>query len=293
MSILSCESVTKRFGTTLALQTVSFSLDKGEYVGFLGPNGAGKTTMIHCLLGLMNPTSGDISVFGKNPWLDSQSNNAQIGYIPSDPYFYPELTGNDHISYVSQLNNNVDTALVKTLVQDLQFDPSLRIGVLSTGNKQKLSIILALMRRPALLIMDEPTRGLDPLLQRVFFEHVASAHENGATIFMSSHNLAEVQQYCSRVLLIKSGSIIEDAQVAYLSEKQLHSVIITTGNPVALQKKLKGQTQVTSIENGLHKLTFQVSGDIKQILLLLQDEEFSDISINGASLEEVFMKYYQ
>mgnify|MGYP001425979614 CR=1 FL=1 len=224
MVILEVQNLKKYFGKTFAVDGISFSVEKGEIFGFLGPNGAGKSTTIRCLMDFIRPTEGIIKIFGKDSCIDSEIIKKDIGYLPGNVRLYDGWTGEDHIKFIEGIRGKSERA--DELINKLDFNPKIKTKILSSGNKQKLGLILALMYDPKLLIMDEPTVGLDPLLQNKIYEILEDLKSKGTTIFMSSHNLPEVERLCSRVGIIKDGKLIALEDIEKLHAKRIHIVTV-------------------------------------------------------------------
>ena len=221
-SVIQIENLEKHFGLTKAVNGVSFEVKKGESFGFLGPNGAGKTTTIRCLMDFIRPSKGSITIFGLDAHKESVKLKQKIGYLPGNVKLYSKWTGYEHFSFVQDLrgkSKNLDE-----LVQKLNYDPSIKFGNLSSGNKQKLGLILALMNEPELLVMDEPTVGLDPLLQNAIYQIINELKSNGTTVLISSHNLPEVEKICDRAGIIKQGKMVAIEDINDLGQKRLHKV---------------------------------------------------------------------
>lgn len=291
MDIVTFNKLSKSFGKTLALSNVDFTIKEGEIFGYLGPNGAGKTTTISCMLDLIRADSGDIQINGFDSHKDTLKIKEITGFVPSDHYFFPNWTGNDHMDYIESIKGR--TLLKTKLINDFDYNPRLKIRDLSTGNRQKLALIIAMMHAPKLLILDEPTRGLDPLLQNVFYNYLRVLQDKGTTTFMSSHNLTEIENICSRVAIIKKGSIVEIADVTNLQGKSVYLMAITFANIPKLDKaELKRQ----NIEINKHidkHYEFKVSGNINKALQILSKHPIKDIKINKASLEDIFLELYK
>lgn len=217
MNVIEVKNFTKYFGKTKAVNDISFSVQKGEIFGFLGPNGAGKTTTIRSMMDFIRPTGGHIAILG----LDAQKNSVElkrkVGYLSGELRLYKKWTGQDHIDFVKNLHGG--EVIAKEISERFDFDPSLKVKSLSSGNRQKLGIVMAFMTQPELLIMDEPTNALDPLLQNEMYELIEEVTQNGTTVFMSSHNLAEVDRVCSRVAIIKEGKIVATESIKNLKKK--------------------------------------------------------------------------
>ena len=289
MSAIEVKDLKKYYGKTKAVDGISFTVGKGEIFGFLGPNGAGKTTTIRCMMDFIRPDEGAIAILDQDAQKNSVSLKYRIGYLSGDIYLYKKWTGRDHINFVSRLNGNDHIA--DELSKRLDFNPSIKTRQLSSGNRQKLGIIMAFMLRPEILILDEPTLGLDPLLQNEIYELLSEVTGKGATVFMSSHNLAEVDRVCSRVGIIKKGKMVATESIAALKEKKIHTVHVYFDYKVDKDEFLDENMElVKELSNGL---IFKVKGDINPLLKKLSGHKLKDIDISQASLEDIFMEYYE
>jgi len=204
--VIEVKNFKKYFGRTKAVDDISFTVEKGEIFGFLGPNGAGKTTTIRCMMDFMRASKGSISILGKDSFIDSVSLKERIGYLSGSVRLYENWTGREHIDFVRKLNGKKDISV--DLLHRLDFDPKIKTKKLSSGNRQKLGVIMAFMLEPEVLILDEPTTTLDPIMQHVVYDLLREVTSRGATVFMSSHNLSEVERVCSRVGIIKEGKMM-------------------------------------------------------------------------------------
>lgn len=288
MNVIEFKNLTKNFGKTKAVDSVSFSVKKGEVFGFLGPNGAGKTTTIRCLMDFLRPTQGSVSILGLDSKKDSVLLKNKIGYISGDVRLYQKWTAKEHFAYFEKLKG--ESKILAKLIKDLSLDQTQKIKNLSTGNKQKVAIILALMHEPELLVLDEPTVGLDPLLQNKIYDILADFKKKGATIFISSHNLAEVQKICDRVAIIKEGKLLAVESVENLEQKSLKKIEVRFKKPVKSSDfKDKNIQSISQIPDGL---LISVSGDINPVLAKLSKQEIKDIEINHATLEDIFLEFY-
>lgn len=290
MNAIEIKGLKKYFGKTKAVDGVSFTVKQGESFGFLGPNGAGKTTTIRCLMDFMRPTEGEITILGKDAQKDSVELKSLIGYLPGNVRLNGSWSGKDHIKFVESIRGKSDNA--REIAKKLDLDLSKKFRSLSSGNKQKLGIILALMHNPKILIMDEPTVGLDPLLQNTIYELLEELKSKGTTIFISSHNLPEVERICDRVGIIKEGKMIEVETLEGLEGKKIHQITV----------KINGKYNVHDFEfDGVEKaekvgeeLVLTVGGgDLNPIIKKLSGYKISDIEITHANLEEVFLKFYE
>lgn len=288
MNAFEVKNLHKSFGSNHALNDVSFSVKEGEIFGFLGPNGAGKSTTIRCLMDFISPDSGQVTILGLDAHKDGVELKRQIGYVPAELNLYPNWTVDAHIKFVAKMRKiSPDTAL--PLLKKLEVPVKAKIRHLSTGNQQKLAIVLALMGDPKLLILDEPTRGLDPLLQASFHELLREYRDNGGTIFLSSHNLPEVEELCTNVAVIRAGKLITSTGLKELKANSTYSFHVVFSKEVPDLSKLKlDQLKVTG-----KTAVFSLKGDINPILRQLSRYEVSDLAISRASLEELFIGMYQ
>jgi ABC-2 type transport system ATP-binding protein len=288
-NVIHVSNLKKHFGELLAVDGISFDVKKGEIFGFLGPNGAGKSTTIRCLMGFNEPTSGNITVFGYDMSIDSFKAKQKIGYLPGNVKLYDNWTGWDHIRFFEKVRGK--SSSVDSLIERFNFDPSARFRHLSSGNKQKLGLILALMHDPKLLVMDEPTVGLDPLLQYEIQKVLLEMRDRGTTILISSHNLPEVERLCSRVAIIKDGKLVAVENIENLSEKKIHKIEVHFGDKYSLSEfQVDGVESVEQVANGL---MITVSGDINPVFRAISKHNIVDCEIAHASLEDIFMKFYE
>lgn len=279
----------KYFGKLHAVDGINLEVKAGEIFGFLGPNGAGKSTTMRCLMGFNKPTAGSISVFGYDMSKDSTLAKQYIGYLPGNVKLYDKWTGWDHIRFFESVRGK--SSNVKDLIKRFNFDPNAKFRHLSSGNKQKLGLILALMHEPKLLVMDEPTVGLDPLLQFEIHKVLMEMRDHGTTIFISSHNLPEIETLCERVAIIKDGKLVAVESIKSLGEKKLHKIEVHFGDKFAAAEfKTSGVSKLESIGNGL---IITVGGDLNNVLKLIARHNVTDLEITHASLEDVFMKFYE
>lgn len=291
MGVIEISKLSKYFGNLKAVDNISLSIDKGEILGFIGPNGAGKTTTINCILGLLKPTAGEILIEGLDAWDNSEEIKKILGYIPTDPYFYPNWKGLDYFKYVESIKGK--SKILNDLVKDFEFNPKEVIKNLSTGNRQKLSIIIALMNSPKILVMDEPTRGLDPLLQNMFYRYINKLRDSGTTVFMSSHNLSEVEVVCSKVAIIKAGKLVEVGSVKSLQNVKAHLIKLTLKTPNQLTKEKINKFGGKIVNMNGNVFEIKIVGDLNPFLKELSSLEVIDISIGNSSLEELFLEYYK
>lgn len=272
-----------------AVDDVSFDVKQGEIFGFLGPNGAGKTTTIRCMMDFIRPNSGTIKIASYDAQKDSVLLKKDIGYLSSDMRLYENWTGQDHIDLLEKIRGR--KKYNEKLISKLIFNPKIKVRYLSSGNKQKLNLILALMHQPKILILDEPTIGLDPLLQNTIYQILKEFQQKGATIFMSSHNLAEVEKVCSRVAIIKSGKLIATESIAVLKSKKIYMVDIIFTEKYEL--KSFEDKDIEIISQNPNQLTLKVKTDINKIVKLLSKYNLKSLQITHASLEDIFLEFYK
>jgi ABC-type multidrug transport system ATPase subunit len=291
--IIQTEHLTKRYGTSRGIDDVTLGVQEGEIFGFLGPNGAGKTTAIRTLLGLLRPTSGRATIGGLDCWSQAPEVKRLVGYLPGEFAFDGALTGAQIITYLGNLRGGVDQAYVTKLVERLELDPSRRFREYSRGNKQKVGLVQAFMHRPRLLIMDEPTSGLDPLNQQEFYRMVAEVKAEERTVFLSSHNLAEVEHTCDRVGIIREGKLANVDSVASLKDIKTHEVELTFAGQ-AEPGWFTGVDGVrgATVNNGGHTLRLTVQGDLGAVLQAAAQHQAINLTTREPSLEEVFLRYY-
>ena len=287
MEAIITKELTKFYGKTRGITGLDLSLDEGEFFGFIGPNGAGKSTTIRTLLGLLSPSSGEAKVLGKDIRTEKQAILEQTGYLPSEALFYPGQRVRDALKLSADLRRKDCAAEAKALCERLQLDPSRKIDELSFGNRKKVGIVCALQSKPRLLILDEPTGGLDPLIQHEFFEILKERNKEGVTVFLSSHVLSEIRRYCGRAAVIREGRVIACDRVEALSRTNARRIHIR--GQVSLEA-LSGLRDVKETGDGV---SFLYSGELKPLLTRLAAGEISDLNITEPDLEEIFLHYYQ
>jgi ABC-2 type transport system ATP-binding protein len=288
------EGLTKSYGRVQALRGIDLEVRRGEIFGFLGPNGAGKTTTIRCLLDQIRPDGGSISVLGLDPQADPVSVQERVGYLPGELQLYNNLTAEGLFRYLNSLRGGkAEWQFVERLAERIELDIRRRIKNLSSGNKQKVGVLQALMHRPELLLLDEPTRGLDPLIQQEVLSILSEAQDDGATVFFSSHILSEVQVAAERVAIIRLGEIVEVAETASLINRALNRVHIRFKQPVedGALAQVPGVT-LLSRDDGL-TMVLQVEGEMDALIKALSAYPVSDFETERPSLEEVFLTYYE
>jgi ABC-2 type transport system ATP-binding protein len=293
-AIIEVEGLTKRYGSKRGITAVSFQVEEGEVFGFLGPNGAGKTTTIRLLMALLKADAGTARIAGLDCWDQSVAIKRLIGYLPAEPVLDPGLTGGQILEYFGHLRGGVDQTYLKQLIQRLDLDPTRKFRQYSSGNKRKVVLIQAFMHRPRLLILDEPTNGLDPINQQEFNRLVAEAREAGSTVFLSSHILSEVEQLCTRVGIIREGQLVRAGSVAELKDIKRHFVAITFAESVPIEafKALDGVEQVEAMADG-HTLRLSVHGSADAVVKAAAQHPVVTLISHEPSLEDIFLRYYQ
>lgn len=291
--VVRLEGLTKDYGRHRALDGVDLAVGTGEVFGYLGPNGAGKTTTLRLLLGLLRPSSGRATVFGLDAWADASAVHARTGYLPGEPALYPRLTGRDLVAYFARLRRRAtDVAAAARLAERFDLDLDRRIRALSKGNRQKLAIVQAFMSEPDLAVLDEPTAGLDPLVQQEFHQLLRETTGRGATVLFSSHVLDEVERVADRVGIIRHGRLVAVERLEDLRAKAVHRVEARTVGPVDLGAftALEGLRQL-SLEGGV--LRFGVpESSLDAAVKALGRCRVIDLSVTEADLEELFLTYY-
>lgn len=288
-NIIEIKNLHKHFGKLHAVDGISFDVKKGEIFGFLGPNGAGKSTTIRCMMAFIKPNSGGISILGHDMLDDSTEAKKQIGYLPGNVKLYDNWTGWEHIKFFESVRKAPGNA--ESLIKRLDFDPNRKFKHLSSGNKQKLGLILALMHEPKLIVMDEPTVGLDPLLQNEIYNILLEMRSKGSTVFISSHNLPEVERLCDRAAIIKNGKLVAIENIKDLSNKKIHKIDVKFADKYSVGEfKAMGASNISETSDGL---SISVGGDINLALKMIMRHKVLDIDISHGSLEDIFMKFYE
>lgn len=290
MSIIETKDLTKYYGKALGIENVNINVEEGEIFGFIGPNGAGKSTTIRLLLSLIYPTSGEAKLFGKDAIKHGPELRRDIGYLPSEIFYYDNMKVKDLLDYSASFYKDDFTDRIKKLSNIMELDLNRKIEDLSYGNKKKVGIVQGLLHRPSLIILDEPTGGLDPLMQKKFFNLIKEENENGATVFFSSHILGEVQELCNRVAIIRDGSIIETADIKTLRENNYKKISILGEDLKEEKFKLDGVTKLIKDED---RIEFFYKGDINLIMKTINGVNVRDVNIEEPTLEEIFMHYYE
>jgi beta-exotoxin I transport system ATP-binding protein len=289
--VIETRSLTKAYGSARGIEDVSLTVDEGEVFGFLGPNGAGKTTTIRTLLDLQRATGGDALIFGLDSRRDSARIRARLGNLSGDFDFDPKLTGRTMLGQMAALRGMHDLGSAEMLAQRFEADLSRPLGELSRGNRQKIGLINAFFHDPELLILDEPTSGFDPLMQEEFLALVREQRDAGRTVFLSSHDLDEVQRVCDRVGIIREGRLTAVERVSELIAQSYRRVRIEFAEPVDAAEfaRLDG---VQSFEADGRSLTFTVSGQLDAVVKQAARHEVVDLEVGHPNLEEIFVAMY-
>lgn len=287
MEAIKTTNLTKYYGKTRGIVDLNLTISKGEFFGFIGPNGAGKSTTIRTLLGLIAPTEGSAQILGMNTVKDKKSILQKVGYIPSEAVFYSGMKVSDVVKLSADLRKKDCRTETNMLCERLQLDVNRKVEELSFGNRKKVAIVCALQHMPELLILDEPTGGLDPLMQKEFFDILKERNQQGTTIFLSSHVLSEIQHNCSRAAMIRDGRIIACDSVEALSKTNAKRILV------------RGQVNLDTLEGIRDRkdagdtVDFLFSGDMNNLIQALSACQITDLTITEPDLEEIFLHYYK
>lgn len=286
MNVIETKGLTKYYGKSRGIIDLNLSVAEGEFFGFIGPNGAGKSTTIRTLLGLIKKSSGSAEIFGKNVETNKKEILAEVGYLPSEAVFYSGMRVKDVIKLSADLRKKDCKKEAKELCERLGLDTEKKVEELSFGNRKKVAIVCALQHKPRLCVLDEPTGGLDPLMQREFFTILKERNAEGATIFLSSHILSEIQRNCTRAAIVREGKLIACDSVEALSKTSAKRIHIEGNADITALKNVR---DIQKTDNGT---SFLYSGDINDLLQYISKYSIDDLSISEPDLEEIFMHYY-
>ena len=287
MEAIKTVGLTKYYGKARGILELDLSVEQGAFFGFIGPNGAGKSTTIRTLLGLISPSAGSAAIFGRDVRTEKEAILRQLGYLPSEALFYSGMKVRELLRRSANLRKADCRAEAERLCQRLQLDPSRKVEELSFGNRKKLAIVCALQARPELLILDEPTGGLDPLIQHEFFEILRERNREGTTVFLSSHVLSEIQRYCQQAAVIREGRLIACDRVEALAK--------TNAKRISLRGRteLDGLEGIRDLQTEVDGMSFLYSGSMDALLKRLAAGEILDLNVTDPDLEEIFLHYYE
>ncbi|WP_353082173.1 ABC transporter ATP-binding protein [Tessaracoccus lapidicaptus] len=294
MDVIETKQLTKSYGAARGIVDLDMSVRDGEIYGFIGPNGAGKSTTIRTLLGLIHPTSGTATVFGKDITTSGPEIRQQVGYLPSEVFYYDDMRAIDLLRYSASFyaaDRSATEARIRELADMFDLDLTKKIDDLSYGNKKKVGIIQGLAHQPRLIILDEPTGGLDPLIQQQFFHRLREENARGATILFSSHILGEVQRLCDRVAIIKEGTIIKVEEIRTLLENQTKRFTLELAGPADPSRFVVDGVSDLAVSN--HTVSFLFRGRINDVTSMLAGLDLVDLLVEEPDLEEIFLHYYQ
>jgi len=289
VSAISAAGLSKRYGDTLALADLDLVVEPGEVFGYLGPNGAGKTTTIRLLLGLHRPSAGGSELFGINAWRDPVAAHRRVAYVAGEPFLWPSLTAAETLEFLARVRGGTDVAYRDQLVERFQLDTSKKVRALSKGNRQKVQLVAALSTRAELLILDEPTAGLDPLMEVAFRDTVHEAKQRGQSVFLSSHILSEVEALCDRIGILREGRLVDQGTLEELRHLAAQTVEVTFAAQAPEIPPLPG---VTASSAGPNALRFEVSGSVGPLIAALAGHPVETLTSREPSLEEIFLHHY-
>jgi len=291
MHVIEVNNLTKTYGSARGITDLSFQVEQGEIFGFIGPNGAGKSTTIRTLLGLIYPTSGSAKIFGKDCIQDGPAIKKEIGYLPSEVFYYDNMKVKDLLQYSASFYKKDCRKRIAELAAIMDLDLNKKIDDLSLGNKKKVGIVQGLLHEPKLIILDEPTSGLDPLMQQRFFELLEAENKRGATILFSSHILSEVQRLCDRVAIIKEGKLIQLEKISTLKENNYKRFKLETKEPVSSNDFQMSGVNELKVEGTT--VSFLYRGNINAMMSKIAAVDLANILVEEPDLEEIFMHYYE
>ena len=287
MNAIQLSNLPKYYGKSRGILNLNLDVKEGEFFGFIGPNGAGKSTTIRTLLGLITPSSGQAKIFDETIRRRNPQIRSHIGYLPSEAVFYRGIKVKDLLKLSADLHHKNCSAEREILCRRLQLDVNRKVDELSFGNRKKVAIVSALQHQPKLLILDEPTSGLDPLMQREFFHIIRERNEQGATVFLSSHVLSEIQRNCTRAAIIREGRIIACDRVEALSKTNAKRISVQG------QVSLDSLEEIRDLKENDGIFSFLYGGDIHRLLETLSAGTITDLSISDPDLDEIFLHYYE
>jgi len=292
--IIETRKLTKYYGKVRGVEDLDLAVREGEVFGYLGPNGAGKTTTIRLILDLIRPTRGTALLFGQEVRGHAAELKARLGILPGELALWGNLTARDLLTFLGNLHGGLDWVWVNEMAQRLDLDLSRRVGTFSHGNKQKVGLIQAFAHKPSLLILDEPTTGLDPLIQQEFYRLIDEVRAEGRTVFLSSHILPEVDRVCDRVGIIRDGHLVAVEEIAELKRKRLRQMELTFGQPVPPSAfDLPGVREVAKTDSSLRFFVDEAPGSLDGVVKRAAQFELLDMRYQQATLEDIFLTYYR
>lgn len=289
MEIIRINKLTKNYGKNRGIKEINLEINDGEIYGFIGPNGAGKSTTIKTLLNFIFPTSGSAEILGKDIVKESKEIKELTSYVPSEVRYYSEVKVKDLLNYSASFFKEYDRDYVKELCDELEVEVDKKIEELSLGNKKKVAIVQALLSNPKVIILDEPTNGLDPLIQQKLFKILLKEKSKGKTIFLSSHNLSEIEKFCDRVAVIKEGEIIDILDLKNINRDFGQRVILKSNN-IDIREIEKVSESVKIIDE---EIQFIYKGNVNELISLLSKYNLEKLLIEEVNLEETFLNYYE
>lgn len=278
----------KYYGKSIGVEDVTFNVKEGEIVGFIGPNGAGKTTTIRAIMGLLKPTSGSVAILNEDAFVDGHKARNEVGYVSGETSYFAALTVMENLKLVADMHG-VSYDRIDYLATKLELALTRKPNELSLGNKKKLNIVMALLSSPQLIVLDEPTVGLDPIIKLKFFELLEEEKKRGASILISSHTLSDIQRLCDRVVIIKGGKIIAIEEMEQLKTKRLKLITIET----EYSKPEITLSGVSNVKVDGNQIKFNYNGEMKKLVKYLNSIDITNISIEDAGLEEMFLHFYE
>ncbi len=286
---IATDGLSKRYGDTVALADLDLTVNAGEVYGYLGPNGAGKTTTIRLLLGLHRPSAGRASLFGVDAWGEPVRAHGRVAYVAGEPFLWPSLTGDETLELLARLRGGADVAYRELLVERFRLDTAKKVRTLSKGNRQKVQLIAAFASRAGLLLLDEPTAGLDPLMEVAFRQTVVEAKQRGQAVFLSSHILSEVEALCDRVGILRDGRLVDEGTLSELRHLGAQTIEVTFDGP---PPSLDGIPGAHVTRAGAHGLHIEASGSLRPLLAALAAQPVVALRSREPSLEEIFLHHY-
>ncbi len=287
--IIQTKGLTKQYGGVAALDNLDLTINQGEIVGYLGPNGAGKTTTIRLLLGLIKPTGGTATIFGKSAWSDPATIHKDIAYVAGDTNYWPNLTGAETLRFLANIHGSTDFEYQRELIKKFDFDPNKKVRNYSKGNRQKIALIAAFSTRAKLLVFDEPTSGLDPVMAKIFRDEVLAAKQNGQTVFLSSHILDEVEALCDRVGVLRAGKLVE---LGTLSELRHLAAFTVEAKFAGTPPDVSHIKNVSDVSVDGKRLRCNVHGSVNELLQVIAKAKPQSLLSRKPSLEELFLALY-